>query len=139
MHSCEIVIRPRYGETDQMGVIYHGNYFSYFEVARSELFRTLGYTYKKLEEDGIILPVIECNCRYIKPLLYDEEVVVKAQVEKLKGVRITVKYEIFRKSDRELLSHGFTSHGFVDKNMKPVKIKRVNPMMWDLLMGGSDE
>jgi len=139
MHSCEIVIRPRYEETDQMGVIYHGNYFTWFEVGRSELFRTLGYTYRDLEAEGIILPVLECNCKFIKPAKYDVEVIIKAEVEELKGIRIKLKYTVMRKSDREVLAQGFTWHGFVNKDLKPVKIQRVNPTVWNLLRGGMDE
>ena len=135
MHSCEIEIRPRYAETDQMGVVYHGNYFTWFEVGRSELFRTLGYTYKQLEDEGIILPVIECSCKYIKSALYDEIVIIKTSVEYLKGIRIGLKYEILRAADRELLAEGITVHAFVDKEMKPVKIKRVNPKIYALLSG----
>ena len=135
--SCEIEIRPRYAETDQMGVVYHGNYFTWFEVGRSELFRTLGYTYKQLEDEGIILPVTECSCKYIKSALYDEMVIIKTSVDYLKGVRIGLKYEILRASDRELLAEGATVHAFVDKELKPVKIKRVNPKIWGLLSGES--
>lgn len=139
MHSCEIVIRPRYEETDQMGVIYHANYFNWFEVGRSEWFRTLGYTYRELEAQGIILPVLECNCNFIKPAKYDVEVIVKTEVEVVKGIRIKLKYTVSRKSDGELLARGFTWHGFVDKDLKPVKIKRVNPEIWQMINGGENE
>jgi len=133
MHSCEAEIRPRYAETDQMGVIYHGNYFTWFEVGRSEFFRTLGYSYKQLEDEGIILPVVECKCKYIKSAKYDVPVIVRTTIEELKGVRITLKYEVLRKEDRELLAKGTTLHAFVDKELKPVKIKRVNPQIWEML------
>ena len=81
MHINDVVIKVRYGETDQMGIAYHGNYFTWFEVGRSEFFNSLGYTYKKLEEEGIILPVIECSCEYIKPAKYFDEIIIRTKIK----------------------------------------------------------
>jgi len=133
MYSNDAHIRVRYGETDQMGIVYHANYFTWFEVGRSEFFNSLGYTYKKLEEEGIILPVIDVNCQYIQPAKYFDEVIIRTYIESLKGVRITFKYEVIRREDKVLLATGKTNHAFVDKSLKPVKIKRVNPKVWELL------
>jgi acyl-CoA thioester hydrolase len=108
-----VEIEPRYSETDQMGVIYHGNYFSYFEVARTKLFEVLGYSYRRIEAEGIILPVTEANCRYKKAIKYGEDIIVEAEVDFIKRVTIAFNYTIFRKSDREVLATGYTHHGFV--------------------------
>ena len=118
MHVNDEIISPRYEETDQMGVIYHGNYYTYFEVGRSSFFRSLGYSYKKLEEAGIILPVIESSCKYIKPALYDVEIIVRTRVECIKGVKLCFLYNILNKETEELLAEGRTMHVFADRNLK---------------------
>ncbi|SHK59663.1 acyl-CoA thioesterase [Paramaledivibacter caminithermalis] len=133
MYTNDAVIRVRYGETDQMGVVYHGNYYTWFEVGRSEFFNSLGYTYKRLEEEGIILPVIESSCQYIKPAKYYDEIIIRTRVDSLKGVRIAFSYEVIRKEDDILLARGKTTHGFVNKELKPVKFKKVNREVWDIL------
>ena len=77
-------IRVRYQETDQMGVVYHGNYFTWFDIGRTEFFRNMGMVYTRLEEEGILLPVIEAQCRYIKPAKYDDEIIINTKLVKLK-------------------------------------------------------
>lgn len=126
MYKNDALVRPRYAETDQMGVIYHGNYYAWFEVGRSDFFRSLGYTYKRLEEEGIILPVVESSCKYIKPAMYDEEVLIRTFVEMQKGIRIGFKYEVLRKEDETLLAEGRTLHAFVGKDLKPIRLKTLS-------------
>lgn len=110
-HSCRI--RVRYGETDQMGYVYYGNYAEYYEVARVEMLRSLGMDYAEMERSGVMMPVLELNCKYIKPALYDQELTIKTTIEKLPGVRIHFKYEIFNPSE-ELINIGMTTLVFVD-------------------------
>ncbi|WP_430885541.1 acyl-CoA thioesterase [Fusibacter sp. JL216-2] len=126
MYKNDALVRPRYAETDQMGVIYHGNYYAWFEVGRSDFFRSLGYTYKRLEQEGIILPVVESSCKYIKPAMYDEEVLIRTFVEMQKGIRIGFKYEVLRKEDETLLAEGRTLHAFVGKDLKPIRLKTLS-------------
>lgn len=126
MYKNDALVRPRYAETDQMGVIYHGNYYAWFEVGRSDFFRSLGYTYKRLEQEGIILPVVESSCKYIKPAMYDEEVLIRTYVEMQKGIRIGFKYEVLRKDDEVLLAEGRTLHAFVGKDLKPIRLKSLS-------------
>jgi acyl-CoA thioester hydrolase len=128
-----IEINPRYSETDQMGVIYHANYFSYFEVARTNLFEELGYSYRKIEEEGIILPVIEANCKYIKAIKFNEKIIVKAEIDFIKRIKIGFKYTVYRKADNEILATGFTKHGFVDKNLVPVRFNVLNKEFQEIL------
>jgi len=128
-----IEIEPRYSETDQMGVIYHGNYFSYFEVARTNIFEKLGYSYRRIEDEGIILPVTEANCRYKKAIKYGESIIVEGEVDFIKRVTIGFNYTIFRKSDKEVLATGFTHHGFVSKDLKPIRFKDFNKAFQSVL------
>ncbi len=126
-------IRPRYSETDQMGVIYHSNYFPWFEVARTTFLKELGMSYREMEKLGIFLPVIEVNCKYISSALYDDDLTVEVWIEKFRGSRITFHYRILRDKE-ELLSTGFTEHVFLDKNKKrPVNLKKNYPEVYQLL------
>lgn len=110
-HSTKI--RVRYGETDQMGYMYYGNYAQFYEVGRVEMLRSLGMTYRSMEEEGIMMPVLEMKCKYIKPALYDEEITVKVVVDKMPGVRIHFKYELINEQE-ELINIGETTLAFID-------------------------
>ncbi|WP_053956284.1 acyl-CoA thioesterase [Inediibacterium massiliense] len=133
MYTNDASVQVRYQETDQMGVAYHGNYYTWFEVGRSSFFRSLGYTYAKLEQEGVILPVIESRCIYKSSAKYDDELYIRTRIEKLKGVRIEFYYEVIRKVDNEVLAQGTTIHAFVDKNLKPMNFKKAHPEVWEML------
>jgi len=113
MFSHETKIRVRYGETDQMGYMYYGNYAEFYEVARVEMLRSLDMTYKAMEDNGIIMPVLEMHCKYIKPALYDEEITIRTTLDKMPGVRIHFNYEFFNEN-KELIHKGETTLAFVD-------------------------
>ncbi len=110
-------LRVRYGETDQMGYMYYGNYAQFYEVGRVEMLRSLGLTYRGMEEFGVMMPVLELKCRYIKPALYDEEITIKVIMETMPGVRIHFKYELTNEQD-ELINLGETLLVFVDMKTK---------------------
>lgn len=113
MYSSTCKIRVRYGETDQMGYVYYGNYAEYYEVARVEMLRSLGMDYASMESSGVMMPVLELNCKYIKPALYDQELSIRTSIEELPGVRIHFKYEVFNPAE-ELINIGKTTLVFVD-------------------------
>ena len=115
-------IRVRYAETDQMGVAYHGDYFAWFEVGRTDLLRNRGLTYRELEAQGLRLPVIEAHARYIKPALYDDVIEVRTRVTSLTGVRIAFSYEVHRDGDAAPLATGSTSHAAVNAHGKPRRL-----------------
>ena len=106
--------RVRYAETDQMGYVYYGNYATYFEIARVETFRDIGFSYKEMEESGILMPVVQLNTKYIKPLFYDEEFTVKVKVTKRPSVKILFEYEVYNQKN-ELTTIGETVLVFVSK------------------------
>ena len=119
MYQSEINIRVRYAETDQMGFCYYGNYAQYFEVARVEMLRSLGVTYKMLEDQGILLPVTDFSIKYIKPAYYDQNLTIKTFMRILPNVRIAFDYETFNESG-ELLNEARTELVFLKKEtMKP--------------------
>lgn len=121
MYISESKIRVRYGETDKMGVVYYGNYALYYEVGRTELFRELGLSYKHFEQQGIILPVVSLNIKYIAPAYYDDVLTIKTTLTELPGYKINFTYEIFNKENK-CINQGETSLVFIDEAKgRPIK------------------
>lgn len=117
----EISFRVRYGETDQMGVVYHGKYADYLEIGRTEWLRSFGITYKRMEEEGIMLPVVHLQIDYKKSAKYDDLLTVETKLQKQPLVRIAFDYKIYN-DRRELLAEAHTVLAFMDKaTMKPTK------------------
>lgn len=115
-------IRVRYAETDKMGVVYHANYFMWFEIGRCELLRTVGRSYRDLEATGIGLPVIEAHCEYRSPARYDDELQVKTTAKMLSPARVEFVYEISRPSDGTVNAIGRTVHAAVDTTGRPCRL-----------------
>ncbi|WP_159637494.1 acyl-CoA thioesterase [Sphingobacterium composti Ten et al. 2007 non Yoo et al. 2007] len=113
MFVHEEKIRVRYAETDQMGYVYYGNYAAYYEVARTEMLRTTGFSYKELEEMGVMMPVLEMNIQYNQPAKYDELLTVKVIIKEKPAVRIKFDYEVYNEKGA-LLNTGNTQLVFVD-------------------------
>lgn len=121
MDKIVMEYRVPYADTDQMGVVYYGNYLTLFERARNELMRAKGYTYKRCEEDGWMLPVIHAEVDYRSPARYDDLLEVTAYVQKMKGVRLEIACEVRRKGETEILASGYTRHCFVStENFRPI-------------------
>ena len=112
-------IRVRYGETDPMKYVYYGNYAEYLEVARVELFRTLGISYDEIEKRGIWLPVSEYKIKYLKPAFYDEILEIHTYVRKVPGVKIEFEYEIFNDS-KQKITEASTTLFFLDATTNKV-------------------
>ena len=111
----EIQLRVRYGETDQMGIVYYGNYAQYFEIGRTEWLRNLGITYKQMEENGIKLPVISLNVNFKKSVGYDDLIKVRTTIKKMPSITIEFDYEILNEND-EVVTTGNTTLVFIDIN-----------------------
>lgn len=126
-------IIPRYYETDQMGVIYHSNYLVWFETARNNLFKELGYDYSAVEKAGIIMPVRNVSCSYISPARYGMDISVECEVLEFTGVRLLLGYEVFDASLGTLLAKGTTEHGITDNSLKVVNLKKKNKKLYDLI------
>ncbi len=116
MISHETFIRVRYGETDRMGYCYYGNYAQYYEVGRAELIRSLGLSYKNLEEEhGILMPVMSMNIRFVRPALYDEKLRILTSLRKLPGKTMTFHSEIFNEKNKRV-NGGYVKLGFVSSD-----------------------
>ncbi|MEW9698317.1 acyl-CoA thioesterase [Paenibacillus sp. SI8] len=143
-------LRVRYEETDQMGVVYHANYLTWFEIGRTELIRELGYPYRRIEEKGLLLPLVEAAVKFRKPARYDDLIGIYTRVSDASGLRIDFDYEIRKKAESadmdddaqadaspeptgELLVTGTTRHVWVNPSWKPVRIEKEAPDLWQLL------
>lgn len=115
-------LRVRYAETDQMGVVYHANYLIWFEVARTDLLRQFGWTYREMEQAGVRLPVIEAHCTYQRPARYDDEIEVRAQVRLLSAVRLEFTYEVVLTKDGTTAAVGTTRHAALTLDGRPCRL-----------------
>lgn len=118
-----VSVRVRYGETDQMGVVYHPNYLLYFETGRTELMRSSGVAYSELEKKGIFLVVTEASCRYRAAALYDQELKVLTKVDEVGKATIRFSYRVLGPSG-SLLTEGHTTLASVDAAKNPVRLPR---------------
>ena len=130
MYQYDVKLRVRYGETDKMGVVYYGNYALYYEVARVEGFRNVGFSYKELEDNGIMMPVLELRSRFVRGAKFDDLLTVKVTIPKMPGVKITFLYDIYDE-ESNLIHKGETDLAFV--NMKTRKPCRPPQNLIDLL------
>lgn len=115
---CETLVRVRYAETDQMGVVYHSNYLIWFEVGRVAMLRQLGLTYREMEQDGMNLPVAEAKCRYKHPAHYDDELLIRTHLAQMRPSLLRFEYEIVRQADGLLLTTGETTHIVAGRDMR---------------------
>ena len=116
------VVRVRYAETDKMGVVYYANYFVWFEVGRTDLLRSLGWTYREMEHAGIALPVIEAHCDYRRPARYDDEIEIRTRGRMLSPIRMEFTYEVARRGDDTVVASGRTVHAALDPTGKPCRL-----------------
>ncbi len=123
MPSHQTRVRVRYAETDQMGVVYYANYLVWMEVARVEFCKALGFRYKDMElEDGVLLAVVEAQCRYLYPARFDEEVIVDTRIAEANSRLVSFGYEMrLADADRKVAT-GSTRHIFCNREMKPARL-----------------
>ena len=121
MFSHRTSYRVIYGDTDNMGQAYYGNYFRWFEIGRSEMFRFLGLPYKAVEEKGIFLPVAESYCKYATPARYDDVLVIETSLDSKLKAGVKFDYKIFQEDGRTLIAEGYTKHPCVSREGKVVR------------------
>ncbi len=122
--------RVRYAETDAMGIAHHGSYVDWMEMGRTEFMRAFGFTYRQLEEMGVLLPVLEINVRYKAAAVYDDELRITTWVEELTRVRVKLAYKIERTSDNLLLTEAYSLHTFAGPDGRPIRITH-HPEAWE--------
>lgn len=139
MNPVSSRLMVRYGETDGMGIVYYANYLTYFEVGRTDFFRSQGLDYATLEEQGILAPCVEASCRYRRPARYSQELALSTALTAMPGVRLVFSYQLTRPADGALLATGQTVHACVDRSGRPLVLKRKHPRVWSLLQQALSE
>jgi acyl-CoA thioester hydrolase len=115
-------LRVRYAETDQMGVVYYANYFVWFEIGRTDLLRSLGWSYREMEQAGVVLPVIAADCRYLRAARYDDEIEIRTAGRMVSGIRMEFTYEVVRLGEATLSASGRTVHAAVTADGRPCRL-----------------
>jgi acyl-CoA thioester hydrolase len=115
-------LRVRYAETDKMGVVYYANYFVWFEVARTDLLRTLGWSYREMEASGVSLPVIDAQCEYLRPARYDDEIEIETEGRLLSPVRMEFRYQVRQRAGGTVTASGRTVHASLDMSGRPCRL-----------------
>jgi len=128
--------RVRYAETDAMGIAHHSSYVIWLEMGRTEFMRAYGFTYRQLEESGVVMPVLELNVRYKRAAVYDDELCIATWLEELTRTRIKLAYSITRTSDDLLLTEAYTLHTFTTPDGRPLRITH-HPEAWEKLQAMS--
>lgn len=139
MNLLRYVHKVRYYETDKMGVTHHSNYVRWMEEARIDFLEQIGYGYRKLEEDGIISPVIGVECEFKATTTFDDTVEIEVGIEEFRGVRLVICYRMFDATDGRLVLTGRTRHCFVDANGRPTVLEHSFPDFARKLMEMRDE
>ena len=116
----------KYYETDQMGIIHHSNYIRWFEEARIDFMNQIGLTYKTMEKEGIISPVLEVSCKYLQMMYFDDIATIKGKIDEYSSVRFACSYEIYNQNNI-LCTTGTSKHCFINKDGKPVSLKKIKP------------
>ena len=129
--ETEIIVR--YAETDQMGIAHHSNYPVWFEIGRTDFFKKIGFFYSRIESNGILLPLTDMNCKFIKPAKYEDIIVIQTQISRLTHVRVGFHYQIFNKDNKSKLATGETNHGWTDRDLNPVIIESLFPDLFQEL------
>jgi len=122
MPAHEVQVRVRYAETDKMGLVYYGNYFTYFEVGRTDLLRRVGMPYSQLEAEGIYFPVVDAQCKYLGAARYEDLLTVRTWISNVRRTRLEFSYEIRRDGDQALVATGATTLVCMNKDFKPIEI-----------------
>ncbi len=137
MEYAETVLTVRYAETDRMGVVHHSNYPIWFEAGRTDMIRKAGYPYSKVEENGLLLPLIELRCYYKGSARYEDVVTVRTYVCEVTPTRIHFRYDVLVNGNPSPICEGDTYHVWTNKDLKPVNLRKVNPEIYGILCGMS--
>lgn len=135
MYINNTKITVRYVETDQMGIVHHSNYYTWFEVGRTEFIKESGMTYADMETEKIMIPVVESGCRYIEGAKYEDDLIIESYIDKLSPAKVVFNYNVIREKDGKVLARGTTTHAFVyAENFRVINLRKKKPNMWEKLV-----
>lgn len=134
MYKSNTKLKVRYAETDQMGIVHHSNYYVYFEAAREDFIIGAGISYREMEEQGIMMPLVETQCKYYEGAKYADMIIIETYTEELTPIKVALQYNVIRESDGKLLAKGKTVQAFVDKDsFKIINLKKKYVDIWSKL------
>lgn len=129
-------IKVRYAETDAMKVVHHANYYIYFESAREDFIEQFGIRYKDMEDMGVMMPLVETQCKYIDAAKYGDNLIIETEYDEITPIKVGLKYTVKRESDNKLIATGKTLQTFVDSTtFRIINLKKAHPEMWKKLSG----
>lgn len=131
MYINRTKLKVRYVETDKMGIVHHSNYYAWFEVGRGEFILESGMSYRELEENGIMMPLVETYCKYIEGAKYEDNIIIETFIKELTPVKVIFNYNVIREEDGKLLAKGATTQAFVNNDFKIINLKRKYPDVWE--------
>jgi len=132
-------ITVRYAETDQMGIAHHSNYPIWYEVARNELIKKMGMSYRQLEGEGVIVPLVELQCKYLSAAYYEDKLIVEASLKSVSPVKLEFEYCIYREGEEKPINVGRTVHALVGKDFKPVNVRKMYPQIYQMLLSAMEQ
>ena len=133
MYISETKITVRYAETDQMGIVHHSNYLIWFEAGRTDFIKGSKISYTEMEQEGILIPLAESNCKYIIGAKYEDELIIKTWVKELTPVKVEFNYSVIREKDEKEIAKGSTLHVFVGRDFKIINLKKSNHEIFEKL------
>ena len=122
-----------YYETDRMGIVHHSNYIKWFEEARIDFFDKIGYSFSKIEEEGIMSPVLSVSSTYKRPFMFGDIFSIKLIPKAFNGIKLLIEYEVRKKGEENIYALGTSTHCFVNEEMKPLLIKKEAPKLFETL------
>ena len=122
-----------YYETDKMGIVHHSNYIRFLEEARCQFLTDIGLPYDKLEEMGILIPVLGVQCEYKRHVTFGDAIIIKLKITEFTGVKMTISYEIFNKNTNELITIAETKHCFTNDSLRPINLKKYSEEAYNKL------
>jgi acyl-CoA thioester hydrolase len=131
--ASEIHFRVRYAETDAMGVVHHSRYLPWLEMGRTEFLRSRDYSYRQLEQAGVLLAVIEVHTRYRAPAVYDDAIRLRTRLAEFGRVKLRFAYEVYNEDTGRLLAEAETVHAFIGRNGQPLRVATQFPEIWERL------
>jgi acyl-CoA thioester hydrolase len=133
LYISKTKIIVRYAETDQMGIVHHSNYLIWFEAGRTDFIKGSKISYSEMEEEWVLIPLAESNCKYIVGAKYEDELIIKTCVKELTPVKVEFNYSVIREKDQKEIAKGSTLHVFVNKDFKIINLKKSKPLIFEKL------
>lgn len=129
----------RYAETDQMGIAHHSNYPIWYEVARTELIKKMGLSYTQMEQKGVIVPLVELQCKYLSAAYYEDKLIVEVSLKSVSPVKLEFEYCIYREGEEKPINVGRTVHALVGKDLKPMNVRKMHPSIYQMLLTAMEQ